>query len=141
MYFSWCKHANYWINVTDKTQTYTPYMNLITDDLGKTCIMYVFSIQVNILNILACVCMHTDVCTVNMSLSDLGVRGFDKTYVSFQRFCFELDQSNRVFFFMTVYKFRLSSRNSFQKHKADLISSCRIQYLFPKGWTTPGSCM
>lgn len=122
---------------------YTPYIDLITDDLGKTCNMYVFSTPVNILRILACVSMHMDICIVNMSLSYLGVRGFEKTYVSFQRFCFELDQSYRVFFFfsMTVYKFRLSSRNSFQKRKADLISSCRIQCLFPKGWTTPGSCM
>lgn len=78
---------------------YTPYIDLITDDLGKTCNMYVVSTPVNILCILACVYMHTDICIVNMSLSYLGVCGFEKTYVSFQRFCFELDQSYRVFFF------------------------------------------
>lgn len=78
---------------------YTPYIDLITDDLGKTCNMYVVSIPVNILCILACVCMHMDSCTVNMSLSYLGVRGFDKTSVSFQRFCFELDQFIGYFFF------------------------------------------
>lgn len=41
------------------------------------------------------------------------------------------------FFPLTVYEFRLSSRNSFQKHKTDLISSCSARVPFANGWTTP----
>lgn len=72
-------------------------MDLITDDLGKTCNVYVVSVQVNILNTLARVRLYTDVCTLNTSLSYVGACGCDKTYVSFHRFCFELEQSYRVF--------------------------------------------
>ena len=52
---------------------------------------------------------------------------------------FILSEINLIgYFFHDCLQVRLSSRNSFQKHKADLISSCRIQCILLCLWEHGG---
>lgn len=93
-----------------------------------------FSVQYTHIHVIGMSCFHRYKTNISICLYTCTKRQYPRCVFR----GFVLGCINLFFFFpLTVYEFRLSSRNSFQKHKTDLISSCSARVPFANGWTTP----